>query len=101
MKRLKKLLSFASIALAVAAISEQIKRPKEERDWHGTLAGAVPYDFRIPTLERVKQRWWNPDDKRIFTPHVFGVGWSINLCEVRRRLRAWAHEEDHDGDQPG
>ena len=36
MKRLKKLLAFTSIALAAAAISEQIKRPKEERDWHGT-----------------------------------------------------------------
>jgi len=34
----------------------------------------VPYDFRFPTIERFKSRFWNPDDPRIFTPNVFGVG---------------------------
>jgi Family of unknown function (DUF5808) len=98
MKRLKKLLALTGISLAAAAVSEQLKRPKEERTWHGDVAGVVPYDFRAPTLERIKERWWNPDDERLFTPHVFGVGWSINLCEARRRLSAWAHEDD---DGPG
>ena len=46
----------------------------------------VPYEFRLPTLCRVRQRWWNPDDPRIFTPHVFGVGWSLNLYQLRERL---------------
>ena len=46
----------------------------------------VPYDFRIPTLRRVRERWWNPDDPRIFTPHVFGVGWSLNLYQLRERF---------------
>ena len=43
---------------------------------------SVPYDFRVPTLERVRSRWWNPDDPRLFTPHVFGIGWSANLYQV-------------------
>ncbi|MBI3969378.1 MAG: hypothetical protein HY329_27355 [Chloroflexi bacterium] len=46
----------------------------------------VPYDFRPPTLARVRERWWNRDDQRILTPHTFGWGWSINLREVARRL---------------
>ena len=48
---------------------------------------SVPYDFRVPTLERVRNRWWNPDDPRLFTPHVFGVGWSVNLYRVLARWR--------------
>ena len=46
----------------------------------------VPYDFRFPALRRVRERWWNPEDPRIFTPHVFGVGWSLNLYQLRERL---------------
>ena len=48
----------------------------------------VPYDFRMPTLERVRRRWWNPEDSRVFTPHVFGVGWSLNLYQILRLLRS-------------
>ena len=47
----------------------------------------VPYDFRFPTIERIRSRWWNSEDPRIFTPHVFGVGWSINLYQIRQRLQ--------------
>ena len=46
----------------------------------------VPYDFRFPTIERIKQRWWNREDPRLLTPRVFGVGWSVNLYQVRERL---------------
>ena len=78
MKNLKRLLGVIGIALGIAAVSQQLQRPVEERDWQGTVAG-VPYDLRPPTLARVRERWWNPDDPRLFTPHVFGVGWSMNL----------------------
>ncbi|MCH8061484.1 MAG: hypothetical protein IH861_03170 [Chloroflexi bacterium] len=47
----------------------------------------LPFDFRMPTPARVKKRWWNDDDPRLFTPHVFGVGWSLNIAELRKRLR--------------
>lgn len=46
----------------------------------------VPYDFRKPTLARIQERWWNPDDKRIFTPHVFGWGYAINFYQLFSRI---------------
>jgi uncharacterized membrane protein len=52
----------------------------------GTFLG-VPYDWRRPTLARAKSRWWNADDKRIFTPKTYGWGYDINVREVLRRLR--------------
>jgi len=45
-----------------------------------------PYDFRKPTMDRVKERFWNPDESRVFTPMVFGWGYAINLYELGRRL---------------
>lgn len=58
----------------------------EKQDKTGTWLG-VPFDWRKPTVERVQQRWWNPDDRRLFTPKSFGWGYDINLYEVARRLR--------------
>ena len=46
----------------------------------------VPYEFRPPTISRIRERLWNPEDKRIFTPHVFGVGWAVNFYQVADRL---------------
>jgi hypothetical protein len=46
----------------------------------------IPYDFRWPTWSVVKERLWNSRDPRLFTPHVFGWGWSINFYELLRRL---------------
>lgn len=72
--------------LFAMALYDQLRRPAEERDWHGQVLGIVPYDFRVPTLARVRERWWNPDDERIFTPREFGIGWSINLYQLRRQV---------------
>jgi uncharacterized membrane protein len=47
----------------------------------------IPYDFRKPTVARIKKRWWNPEDKRIFTPRVFGWGFSINMYQVFCKLK--------------
>lgn len=69
---------FALLALTALAIYDQLVRRPEHRTWYGNVFG-VPYDFRPPTLDRVLERWWNPDDDRLLTPHVWGVGWSINL----------------------
>lgn len=52
----------------------------------GTFLG-VPYDWRRPTVARVKSRWWNRRDRRIFTPKSYGWGYDVNLYEVARRLR--------------
>jgi Family of unknown function (DUF5808) len=45
----------------------------------------APYDWRRPTIARVKSRWWNPDEPRLFTPKAFGWGWDINLARLLRR----------------
>jgi hypothetical protein len=50
----------------------------------GTFLG-VPYDWRRPTAARVKERWWNPSDPRLFTPRAFGWGYDLNLARVLGR----------------
>jgi hypothetical protein len=48
--------------------------------------GGIPYDWRPPTTERIKARWWNPDDRRLFTPKAFGWGYDLNLYWVTHPL---------------
>lgn len=76
--RLKRLVLYLTIALGALAVLDQLRRPTEQRTWHGAVLG-VPYDFRPPTLRRFLSAWWNPDDPRLFTPRDFGVGWAVNL----------------------
>ena len=73
-----------SVALVAAALAKELRRPRAEREWHGQVAGFVPYDFRLPTLERARSSLWNPDSPRLFTPQVFGVGWTLNLGRLVR-----------------
>ncbi len=72
-------LTITGIAVLMGlAIREQLRMPPEERTWHGTLYG-IPYDFRRPTMERLRQTFWNKDTARVLVPQAFGMGWSINL----------------------
>lgn len=64
--------------LAIQAIREQLARPEEERTWHGTIYG-VPYDFRLPDVERLQNTFWNKNTDQILVPQAFGIGWTINL----------------------
>ena len=48
----------------------------------------VPYEFRAPTTDRLRDRLWNPDDPRVFTPPILGIGWSINLYQLAVRAQA-------------
>lgn len=68
-------------AAVVAALADQLRRPAAERTWHGRVAG-VPYDFRRPTLARLRATFWNPDNPSLLAPHAFGVGWSVNLYRL-------------------
>lgn len=92
-----RILQVTAITLTLVAICQELEKPEEERKWHGAL-GFIPYDFRLPTIERIKEAYWNPYDSRIFTPEVFGIGWAINLCALLERLRligqATISEED-------
>ena len=71
-------IGLAATALVIAAIGEQLRLPQEERTWQGHIFG-IPYDFRFPTIERIREEVWNKNTSRIFMPHAFGVGWGINL----------------------
>ncbi len=77
------LIRTAAIAVTVAAVVQELRKPKEERTWHGKV-GFVPYDFRIPTWEQIKDSYWNPDDPTIFTPRPLGIGWGVNVPSLLR-----------------
>jgi hypothetical protein len=66
------------LAAIGAAIATELSKPAEERTWHGTIVGVVPYDFRRPTADSVRQKLWNPTGN-FWSPSVFGVGWTPNL----------------------
>ena len=86
MDRVRRIVKLVAFAVFVAAIVEQLRLPAEERTWEGRVGGLVPYDFRMPTLDRARSRWWNPQDDRVFVPTVFGVGWTINVARLARFL---------------
>lgn len=75
------------LALAVAAVSKELRKDKEDRTWHGTVAGFVPYEFRVPTVERFRERVWDPEGAHLLSPHVFGVGWSVNVGRIVELVR--------------
>ncbi len=74
------------LLIVAAAIGNELRKPSAERTWHDRLFGVLPYDFRRPTLARVRQTLWNPQEDRILVPQAFGVGWSINVGGLLRRL---------------
>ena len=86
-KRSRSIYRLVSFALLAAAVVTEMRKPKEERTWHGELAGVVPYDLRFPTPERIKASLWSPDDHRWFLPRAAGVGWSPNLGRIYRALQ--------------
>ena len=85
-KWLTRMIQVTVVALTAAAICQELEKPKEERTWHGKIAGFVPYNFRLPTPARFKESYWNFYDSRIFTPEVFGLGWAINFHALLEKL---------------
>lgn len=53
----------------------------------GKILGFIPYDFTLPTPRKLKARLWNPEDSRILTPRILGIGWCINFYQLLRKLR--------------
>ena len=78
-------LTVITIWLLVTAVKQQRRLPPDERTWHGEVDVAVPYDLRPPTLGRLRQRLWAPEEPRLFVPQVFGVGWTVNVARLLRR----------------
>jgi hypothetical protein len=72
--------------LSLAAAASELMRPASQRRWHGRIFG-VPYDFRPPSLRRVRDAWWAPADHRLLVPRSFGLGWDLNLGRIWHLLR--------------
>ena len=45
----------------------------------------IPYDLTLSTLKNFKKRWWNADDPRIVVPKAFGLGYDINLYQLKKK----------------
>lgn len=80
------LIRTAVVGAVLGALYSELRKAPEDRTWHGKLLGIVPYDFRIPTIERLRQSYWNPRSPKLFTDRPFGVGWSVNIPTVMRRM---------------
>jgi hypothetical protein len=72
------------VALLILAGAVAFGATREQKI--GTFLG-IPYDWRRPTRSLIRERFWNPDDRRVLTPKVFGWGWSISFAAIARRLR--------------
>jgi hypothetical protein len=79
----RRVVRFAAFGLVVAAVATELSKPAPERTWEGRLWGVVPYDFRPPTWERIRDAYWNPRSDRLFSDRVFGVGWAVNLYRAK------------------
>lgn len=83
--------TLAWVAL-IAAIYQELRKPPAERTWHGKVGGFIPYDFRVPTFERVRRAYWDPSSDTVFTDRVVGVGWAVNVPVLIHRLTVTAEQ---------
>ena len=82
----KRLAILIPAALVTLALWDQIVRDPDYRTWHGRVFG-IPYDFRLPIPSRVREAIWSPASERLLSPHVFGVGWTVNAGRVFQLIR--------------
>jgi hypothetical protein len=86
LRRVRRLVRLAAFGLVVAAVATELSKPEPERTWEGRVFGIVPYDFRPPTWQRIRDAYWNPSSEHLFSDRVFGVGWAINLHRTKTLL---------------
>ena len=86
LRNLRRLARFTAFALVAAAVATELAKPPDERTWNGKVFGVVPYDFRPPTWEKIREAYWNPESDRLFSDRVFGVGWAVNLYRAKTLL---------------
>ncbi|MFC4947118.1 DUF5808 domain-containing protein [Pseudonocardia sp. GCM10023141] len=84
--RLNRIVMLSGVAAVGLAVAQELRKPAEQREWHGTLGGLVPYDLRPPTASRLRRAMWNPDEPAVLVPHAFGVGWTVNMAAVAALL---------------
>lgn len=95
-KRLSRLdaLMFGALgALVATSVIRELRRPGPERTWQGKVAG-VPYDYRPPTVDRLRATWWAPEDDRLVQPTAYGLGWDLNVGRVVKLASAAMSAEE-------
>lgn len=80
------IIRMAVLGALVGAIWHELSKPPAERTWNGRLLGFVPYDLRLPTLTRLRDSYFNTRSAALFTSQPVGVGWSVNIAAVLKRL---------------
>ncbi|HEX3509035.1 MAG TPA: hypothetical protein VHW94_11650 [Candidatus Dormibacteraeota bacterium] len=88
MRGVRRLIRLTAVALVVGAVATELAKPEEERNWHGRVLGIVPYDFRVPSWDKIRDAYWNPSSDSLLSDRVFGVGWAINLYRAKELLAA-------------
>ena len=91
---LQRLAGLIAVAMLISALGREFSKPTAERTWQGKVWQVVPYDFRLPTWARVRERMWSPDRPGLLSPQVFGVGWTVNLGRAYALLRSIVRPED-------
>lgn len=80
------IIRMAVLGALVGAIWRELAKPPAERTWNGRLLGFVPYDLRLPTFTRLRDSYFNTRSPALFTSQPVGVGWSVNIAAVLKRL---------------
>src|SRR5437868_3244427 len=83
------LIKLTALGLGIAAVLQEVKKPAEEREWHGIVAGFIPYDLRPPTMagERSRRPSGDRRDRRPRRPaalHDRGAGHTWRGVPFRR-----------------
>lgn len=73
--------------IGIVAVVQELRKPPQKRTWHGRVADLVPYDFRRPTMDRVRETYWNPEGP-VISGKVWGVGWAPNFGAVKKLFAA-------------
>lgn len=73
--------------VGIIALVQELRKPAEERTWHGKVADFVPYDFRMPNVDRMRETYWNPEGP-LLSSKVWGVGWSPNFGALKKLIGA-------------
>lgn len=58
---------------------------KDQKKEQQTFLG-MPMNWEKWDTEKALRTMWNPDDDTLFPPKIFGIGWTINLHAVLRKV---------------
>jgi hypothetical protein len=83
MKTIRRLFGILGMLLLAGAVLNEFGKEPEKRTGFGTVGDLVPYDFRLPTAEKLRATFWDPDGPVIVST-AFGVGWTINFGRLAR-----------------